>query len=94
MVWKDPMLVPWTKEEDDTILRLIAEEQSGARGRWVRISKVLNRSVTACSMRWTQHLMEEVKPGEHKDILRDADRDLIVQKEGGTRWSDQTSWSK
>eukprot|EP00188_Purpureofilum_apyrenoidigerum_P000426 Plantae.Rhodophyta-Purpureofilum_apyrenoidigerum.ctg1185.p1 GENE.Plantae.Rhodophyta-Purpureofilum_apyrenoidigerum.ctg1185~~Plantae.Rhodophyta-Purpureofilum_apyrenoidigerum.ctg1185.p1 ORF type:complete len:501 (+),score=66.29 Plantae.Rhodophyta-Purpureofilum_apyrenoidigerum.ctg1185:122-1624(+) len=75
---------PWTKEEDDTIRRLVAQYRTP---RWSQIARHLpGRIGKQCRERWLHHLNPEInkKPwSEHEEeILMDAQRRL------GNKWAE------
>lgn len=87
--------VAWTDAEDRELLRLADLEAEGTRGRWVRISQALGRSTQDCSLRWNQHLNPvTIETKGYRDIIRDADEDLKLKKEGKQRWNTQEYWQK
>lgn len=61
---------PWSKEEDEKLTQLFHAEKDGVRGRWVRISKVMQRTPNDCSLRWMQVLSPNIE-NNYKDIVRD-----------------------
>ena len=76
----------WTQMEDDRLLELIEKWPEGTRGRWVKISDELNRSTADVNSRWFHHHKPNVN-NDYKDIIADADKDLILKKKGDTPWS-------
>lgn len=88
--WKVQGEDEWTPAEDKLLLELLEQWPEGTRGRWVKVSDALNRSTADVNSRWF-HKHKPNTENDYRDILRDADRDLIVQKEGGKRWSENDS---
>lgn len=84
--WKVQGVDAWTPQEDKHLLELIEKWPEGSRGRWVKISDELNRSTADVNSRWFHHLRPNVE-NDYRDILADADRDLILKKNGDKPWS-------
>jgi len=81
---------PWSKEEDDVIVRLVTAYGTNS---WTKISKELNdlqigliRSGKQCRTRWINHLNPEIKtsPWSDEEINIIAE----MQKEVGNKWSE------
>ena len=84
--WKVQGEDPWTPQEDQHLLELIEKWPEGTRGRWVKISDEINRSTADVNSRWFHHLKPNTE-NDYRDILADADRDLILKKKGEKPWS-------
>ena len=85
--WKVQGQDEWTPAEDKLLLELIEQWPDGTRGRWVKISEALNRSTADVNSRWF-HVHSPNTDNDYRDILKDAERDLII-KEG--RWQKMES---
>jgi hypothetical protein len=84
--WKVQGKDEWTPAEDKLLVDLIEQWPEGTRGRWVKISDALNRSTADVNSRWFHHHRPNID-NDYRDILKDAERDLIIKKQGGQRWS-------
>lgn len=73
----------WTKEEDDMLVRIIAEHGSG---HWTKVAAHLpGRAGRQCRERWFNHLAPEVKKG---DWSKEEDEMIVAAvREHGTKWS-------
>lgn len=63
----------WTAADDEQLVALVASEKDGTRGRWNRISKATDRTVSDCSMRWLQ-VLNPNKEKRMPDIVRDNEQ--------------------
>ncbi|CAH9144618.1 unnamed protein product [Cuscuta epithymum] len=79
----DRVKVSWTKEEDELLKKLVAE--NGARN-WPLLSQSIpGRSGKSCRFRWRNHLSPEV---EHRPFTAEEDAVIVqAQAEIGNRWS-------
>ena len=84
--WKVQGVDEWTPQEDQFLRELVEKWPEGSRGRWVKISDELNRSTADVNSRWFQHLQPNTD-NDYKDIIADADNDLILKKQGDKPWS-------
>ena len=84
--WKVQGEDEWTPQEDKFLLELLEKWPEGTRGRWVKISDELNRSTADVNSRWFQHLSPNLE-NDYKDIIADADNDLILKQQGAKPWS-------
>ena len=88
--WKKQGEDEWTPAEDKMLLDLLEQWPEGTRGRWVKVSDALNRSTADVNSRWF-HVHKPNVENNYRDIVRDADADLILQKKGEQRWSEGKS---
>lgn len=82
---------PWTPQEDAK-LQAIYDADSGLRGRWSRIAVEMGRSVTDCSLRWSQvlHPVDSSDP-KFRNIILDSDNS---RADRDAEWTKKDFWDK